>query len=107
MRAESKPACSRSLRETGWPDDRGATMRTLVLGAGATGGFFGGRMLQAGRDVTFMVRPGRAATLTRTGLVIRTPVGESVIPNPPTVTAASPGGGYDLVLLGCKAYDLD
>ena len=82
-------------------------MRTLVLGAGATGGFFGGRMLQAGRDVTFMVRPARAAALARTGLVIRGPSGEVTIPNPPTVTAASPGGGYDVVILGCKAYDLD
>jgi 2-dehydropantoate 2-reductase len=90
-------------------------MRTLVVGAGATGGFFGGRMLQAGRDVTFLVRPARAATLARAGLVIRSPAGESVIPKPPTVTAAAPGGGpgggpggaYDLILFGCKAYDLD
>ncbi|HKM61829.1 MAG TPA: ketopantoate reductase family protein [Acidisphaera sp.] len=82
-------------------------MRTLVVGAGATGGFFGGRMLQAGRDVTFLVRPARAAALARTGLVIRSSSGESVLPNPPTVTAASPGSGYDVVLFGCKAYDLD
>ena len=33
-------------------------MRVLVVGAGAIGGYFGGRMLQAGRDVTFLVRPG-------------------------------------------------
>ena len=82
-------------------------MRTLVVGAGATGGFFGGRMMQAGRDVTFLVRPARAAALARTGLVIRSSSGESVIPNPPTVTAASPGSGYDVVLFSCKAYDLD
>ena len=82
-------------------------MRTLVVGAGATGGFFGGRMLQAGRDVTFLVRPARAAILARNGLVIRSPAGEAVIRNPPTVTADSPGSGYDVVLLGCKAYDLD
>ena len=35
-------------------------MRILVVGAGAIGGYFGGRMLQAGRDVTFLVRPRRA-----------------------------------------------
>ena len=38
-------------------------MRILVVGAGAIGGYFGGRMLQAGRDVTFLVRPRRAAEL--------------------------------------------
>ena len=36
-------------------------MRILVVGAGAIGGYFGGRLLQAGRDVTFLVRPRRAA----------------------------------------------
>jgi len=45
-------------------------MRILVVGAGAIGGYFGGRMLQAGRDVTFLVRPRRAAELARDGLVI-------------------------------------
>ena len=42
-------------------------MRTLVVGAGATGGYFGGRLLQAGRDVTFLVRPGRAGVLAERG----------------------------------------
>jgi 2-dehydropantoate 2-reductase len=35
-------------------------MRVLVVGAGAIGGYFGGRLLQAGRNVTFLVRPQRA-----------------------------------------------
>ena len=48
-------------------------MRILVVGAGAIGGYFGGRLLQAGRDVTFLVRPRRAAQLAKTGLVIRSP----------------------------------
>ena len=38
-------------------------MRVLVVGAGAIGGYFGGRMLQSGRDITFLVRPRRAAEL--------------------------------------------
>ena len=42
-------------------------MRTLFVGAGATGGYFGGRLAQAGRDVTFLVRPARAATLAERG----------------------------------------
>ena len=38
-------------------------MRILGVGAGAVGGYFGGRLLEAGRDVTFFVRPKRAAEL--------------------------------------------
>ncbi|WAT05684.1 hypothetical protein O1V64_05360 [Rouxiella badensis] len=42
-------------------------MRILVVGAGATGGFFGGRLAQAGRDVTFLVREKRGETLKKAG----------------------------------------
>ena len=44
-------------------------MRILIVGAGALGGYFGGRLAQAGRDVTFLVRPRRAEALGKTGLV--------------------------------------
>ncbi len=81
-------------------------MRILVVGAGAIGGYFGGRLLQAGRDVTFLVRPRRAAQLARTGLVIRSPLGDADLPNPPTITAQSLSEPFDLILLSCKAYDL-
>jgi len=37
----------------------GTSMRILIVGAGAVGGYFGGRLAQAGRDVTFLVRPKR------------------------------------------------
>lgn len=82
-------------------------MRTLVVGAGAIGGYFGGRLLQAGRDVTFLVRPRRAAELVRTGLVIRSPIGDVQLPAPPKVAAATLRTPFDLVLLSRKAYDLD
>ena len=49
-------------------------MRFLVVGAGAIGGYFGGRLLQAGCDVTFLVHPRRAADLARNGLVIRSSI---------------------------------
>jgi 2-dehydropantoate 2-reductase len=81
-------------------------MRWLVLGAGALGGLFGGRLLKGGADVTFMVRPGRAAQLARTGLVVRTQDGDIRTP----VKALQQGeidGTYDVILLCCKAYDLD
>ena len=81
-------------------------MRILVVGAGAIGGYFGGRLLQAGRDVTFLVRPRRAAQLAKTGLVIRSRFGDADLPSPPTVTVGALRAPFDLVLLSCKAYDL-
>jgi 2-dehydropantoate 2-reductase len=82
-------------------------MRILVVGAGAIGGYFGGRLLQAGRDVTFLVRPKRAEELARDGLVIRSPAGDVTLKNPPTVQADKLAEGFDMVLLSCKAFDLD
>jgi 2-dehydropantoate 2-reductase len=81
-------------------------MRILVVGAGAVGGYFGGRLLQAGRDVTFLVRPRRAAELAKSGLVIKSPAGDVTLPTPRTVSATSLDGTFDLILLSCKAYDL-
>ncbi|HUW53135.1 MAG TPA: 2-dehydropantoate 2-reductase [Rhodanobacter sp.] len=87
------------------------TMRILVLGAGGTGGYFGGRLAQAAVDVTFLVRPARAAQLDAEGLVIRSPLGDAQLPVRHLVAAqlAAAAGAepFDLVLLSCKAYDLD
>jgi 2-dehydropantoate 2-reductase len=82
-------------------------MRILVVGAGAIGGYFGGRLLQAGRDVTFLVRPKRAAELASAGLVIKSPLGDVTLKNPPTVQADALKDKFDVVLLSCKAFDLD
>jgi 2-dehydropantoate 2-reductase len=82
-------------------------MRILVVGAGAIGGYFGGRLLEANQDVTFLVRPGRAAELTRSGLTIRSRLGDVTIPKPPILVAENLRENFDLVLLSCKAYDLE
>jgi 2-dehydropantoate 2-reductase len=82
-------------------------MRVLVVGAGAIGGYFGGRLLQAGCDVTFLVRPKRAAELADAGLVIKSPNGDVTQKNPPTVQADKLNQKFDVVLLSCKAFDLD
>ena len=82
-------------------------MRILVVGAGAIGGYFGGRMLEAGRDVTFLVRPKRAGELASAGLVIKSPNGDVTLKSPPTVQADTIKNTFDVVLLSCKAYDLD
>jgi len=82
-------------------------MRILVIGAGATGGYFGGRLLQAGRDVTFLVRPKRAELLAKNGLAIKSPVGDVTLANPTTVLADNIKTPFDIIILSCKAYDLD
>ncbi|MBD8879382.1 2-dehydropantoate 2-reductase [Rhodanobacter sp. 7MK24] len=81
-------------------------MRILIVGAGATGGYFGGRLLQAGQDVTFLVRERRAAMLAQHGLRIRSATGDADMAAPPTVTVATLRAPFDLVLLSCKAWDL-
>jgi 2-dehydropantoate 2-reductase len=82
-------------------------MRILVVGAGALGGYFGGRLVQAGRDVTFLVRAGRAAELQRNGLVIKSPRGSVTLRDVKTVLAERIDAPFDLVLLSCKAFNLD
>jgi 2-dehydropantoate 2-reductase len=82
-------------------------MRILVVGAGAIGGYFGGRLIEAGRDVTFLVRPRRAAELAATSLVIKSAASDFTWPAPPTVLASDLDAPFDLILLSCKAYSLD
>jgi 2-dehydropantoate 2-reductase len=81
-------------------------MRILVVAAGAMGGYFGARLVEAGRDVTFLVRARRAEQLAG-GLIVRSPKGDIQIPKPQLVTEATLSQPHDLVLLSCKAFDLD
>lgn len=82
-------------------------MRILMVGAGATGGYFGGRLLQHGRDVTFLVRGSRAQQLAQHGLVIRSAAGDIDLPAPPALTASELSEPFDLIVLSCKAYGLE
>ena len=82
-------------------------MRFLIVGAGALGGYFGARLLAAGQDVTFLLRSGRAAQLAQTGLNVKSPAGDLTLPAPPHVLSGQIAGHYDVVIVGCKAYDLD
>jgi 2-dehydropantoate 2-reductase len=81
-------------------------MRILVVGAGAVGGYFGGRLAQAGRDVTFLVRPSRAKQLSRDGLRIISPHGDAVL-FPKLLSADKIDAPYDLVFVSVKAYALE
>jgi 2-dehydropantoate 2-reductase len=83
----------------------------LIVGAGATGGYYGGRLAQAGRDVRFLVRQGRAAALRERGLRLVSPNGTEVI-KATAVTAADlaaggdAGGPAETVLVTVKAAGL-
>lgn len=81
-------------------------MRFLVLGAGGLGGYYGGMLVKGGADVTFLVRPRRQAQLEERGLVVRSAEGDFSSPVK-TIAAGEIDGPYDVVLLACKAYDLD
>ena len=81
-------------------------MKILILGAGAIGGYIGGRLHQSGADVTFLVRPARRERLERDGLAIESTKGD-ITQKVTTVLNGAEGGPYDVVLLTCKAYDLD
>jgi 2-dehydropantoate 2-reductase len=81
-------------------------MKITVLGAGALGGYYGGWLAEAGADVTFLVRPARKAALDAAGLIIESAIGALKRPVR-TVTTETVVPDADIVLLACKAYDLD
>ncbi|WP_400767934.1 ketopantoate reductase family protein [Methylosinus sporium] len=81
-------------------------MRALILGAGAVGGYYGGRLVEAGADVTFFVREARARLLAEHGLRIESALGGARL-DVRTACDRQALAPFDLVILSCKAYDLD
>ena len=81
-------------------------MKILVLGAGGIGGVVGGRLAQAGADVTFLVREKRKAQLAKDGLQVESQFGNISMPVQAKLKSEV-GPGHDLVIVACKAYDLD
>jgi 2-dehydropantoate 2-reductase len=83
-----------------WKD---TAVRLLIVGAGSTGGYLGGRLIEASRDVTFLVRPHRMAQLRETGLRIASPHGDVTL-HPTLVTVDELRQTYDAILLAVKDY---
>ncbi|WP_313700536.1 ketopantoate reductase family protein [Pantoea sp.] len=81
-------------------------MRILMAGAGATGGYFGARLAQAGQDVTFLVRARRYQQLQADGLVLQTPAGTETL-QPQLTQASTLTGHYDLIIVTVKSFALD
>ena len=80
-------------------------MKILVVGAGAIGGYFGGRLLEQGQDVTFLVRERRKEMLEKTGLQIESINGNAKLV-PRLITVNDSGETFDLILLSTKSYHL-
>jgi 2-dehydropantoate 2-reductase len=80
-------------------------MRILILGAGGIGGYFGGRLVESGADVTFLVRSARQKLLRHAGLVIRSPLGDAQL-EVRTIAPYETDQRFDIVIVACKAYDL-
>jgi 2-dehydropantoate 2-reductase len=81
-------------------------MKILVVGAGAVGGYFGGRLLEKGEDVTFLVRKGRKQQLKETGLVIKSINGDVTL-EPSLIESGENIEAFDVILLSMKAYHLE
>jgi 2-dehydropantoate 2-reductase len=80
-------------------------MKLMFVGAGAVGGYFGGRLVQSGHDVSFPVRANRAGQIERDGLRISSPLGDyRTAPRYHLLDGIDPD--TDVAVLSCKAYDL-
>ncbi len=77
--------------------------RIVVFGAGAVGGYFGGRLAHAGHHVTFIARGAHLDAIRRNGLQISSPTGDFVATPATATDDTSSVGVADVVLVGVKA----
>ena len=82
--------------------DRGSS-RIVVFGAGAVGGYFGGRLAHAGHHVTFIARGAHLDAIRRNGLQVSSPTGDFVVTPATATDDTSSVGVADVVLVGVKA----
>ncbi|MFJ9539811.1 ketopantoate reductase family protein [Streptomyces sp. NPDC101225] len=82
-------------------------MRIAVIGAGGVGGYFGARLAAAGNDVTFVARGRHLEAVRRSGLLVRSPLGEFRTPPASAVGSISDLGPTDLVLVAVKLWDTE
>jgi 2-dehydropantoate 2-reductase len=82
-------------------------MRTLIVGAGAVGGYFGAKLSLLGEDVTLVARGPHAEVMRTRGLVIRELKGTIETPPLRVVELEAAEGPFDLVLIAVKWPALD
>lgn len=81
-------------------------MRILIVGAGAIGGYFGGRLIEKGEDVTFLVREKRRQQLQQNGLYVESIHGDMHFAEPKTIVSGEGSDPYDVILVSTKSYHL-
>lgn len=80
-------------------------MRILVMGSGGVGGYFGGRLMQAGHDVIFVARGAHGAAMREHGLRLKSAAGDLHLPQVPVIQDPADAGPVDLVLFSVKLWD--
>jgi 2-dehydropantoate 2-reductase len=81
-------------------------MRIVVMGAGGVGGYFGGRLSQAGHEVSFVARGKHLEAIKAKGLALKSPLGDALL----KVRAAEDPAALapaDLVLFAVKLWDTE
>jgi 2-dehydropantoate 2-reductase len=82
-------------------------MRVAVMGAGAIGGYYGGRLAQAGHDVAFITRGEHLRAIQAGGLALKGPAGDIVIRGAQATGDPSQVSPVDVVLFCVKLYDTE
>ena len=81
-------------------------MRIAVFGTGGVGGYFGGRLAEAGEDVIFIARGDHLRAIKEKGLKVDSRNGDFVIYPAAATDTVSDVGVVDLVLVGVKAWQV-
>ena len=81
-------------------------MRIAVMGAGGVGGYFGGRLAQAGNEVTFIARGRHLEALRSKGLALKSAAGDATL-KVKAVEDPAEAGTADVVLFAVKLWDTE
>lgn len=81
-------------------------MRIAIFGAGSVGGYFGGRLSQAGEDVVFIARGKHLSAMQAHGLRVKSINGDFVVQPIQATDDPSKIGKVDMILVGVKAWQV-
>ena len=81
-------------------------MRFAIFGVGAVGGYFGGRLVQAGEDVTFIARGDHLNVLRKKGLRVDSIKGDAVLSSVAATDNPAEVGKVDVVVVGVKTWQV-
>ena len=82
-------------------------MKFAIFGTGGVGGYFGGRLAQAGHDVTFIARGRHLASITETGLRVDSIGGDFLVKPANATDSPQSVGEVDVVIVAMKAWQLN